>query len=160
MGEGECAGEITRGLPCCGAPSEELCECCGALFCGIGELCAPIEPKLMGGRPVCPTGPPFGVYPVAPEALMTIEGFRPCSDVPFVLADEETPCAMVPFTGASAAALAALCVGAEAPAGGGGVFVAVVVVLAERAGGWAGGAPEKGVEVPEGALEALKWCGG
>lgn len=103
-----------------------------------------------------PTGPPLGVYPLAPEALMTIEGFRPCSDVPFgaALADEEPPCAMAPFTEGSAAALALL----EAPAGPEGVCVAVVVVLGERAGSCAGTAPAGGVEVAECAGRAL-WSG-
>jgi len=34
-----------------------------------------ICPKLIGGRVVALTGPPFGVYPLAPEALITTEGF-------------------------------------------------------------------------------------
>lgn len=75
---------------------------------------------------------------------MTIEGFRPCSDVPFgaALADEEPPCAMAPFTEGSAAALALL----EAPAGPEGVCVAVLAVSGERAGSCAGTAPAAGVE--------------
>ena len=76
MGDGECAGEITRGL-FCGAGSEDACGCAGALGCGTGDSEAPMEPKLMGGLPLWFTGPPFGIWPVAPEALITTEGFRP-----------------------------------------------------------------------------------
>lgn len=85
---------------------------------------------------------------------MTIEGFRPCSAVPLgaALADEGPPCAIAPFTGASAAALALCCGGT--PVGAGEACVAVVVALAERAGSCAGTAPEKGVEAVEGALES------
>ena len=57
---------------------------------------------------------------------------------------------MDPFTGA-------FCGG---PAGAGEVCVAVVSVLGERPGSCAGTAPERGVEVPEGALMALLECGG
>ena len=94
-----------------------------------------IEPKLMGGLPFWPTtGPPFGVYPDAPEALMTTDGFLPCSvllGVPFgtVFTTCEPPCAIcgAPFTGDSETDFA-FCADAEAPAGVGGVGVAVIAL--------------------------------
>ena len=85
IGDGECAGEVTRGSAR-GAGSEDPCDWYGVLACGSGEPDAPIEPKLIGGRPLCPTGPPFGIWPLAPAALITTDGFRPwsaCADVPF-----------------------------------------------------------------------------
>ena len=92
-----------------------------------------IEPKLIGGLPPAETGPPFCVTPVAPEALMTTDGFLPCSaepGVPFgtALAACEPPCpiALTPFTGDSVAVFAFCAAGAEAPAGVGGVCVAVL----------------------------------
>ncbi|KAK4996439.1 hypothetical protein LTR28_000184, partial [Elasticomyces elasticus] len=52
-----------------------------------GEPCVFIEPKLMFGRAFCPTGPPFGMFPLAPDAVMTTEGFLRCSvcDTPFAV---------------------------------------------------------------------------
>lgn len=107
----------------------------------------------MGGLLVWPTGPPFCVYPLEPVALMTIEGFLPCSDevgapvdAPLV-AGWEPPCTAgpVPFTGDSTG-LALL----EAPAAAGGVEDAVLVALAyDLTGGCAGTAPDCGVVVPE-----------
>lgn len=91
---------------------------------------------------------------------MTIEGFRPCSPgVPFVvaLAAAEPPCAMVPFTGDSVAPFA-FCAGTEAPAGVGGACVAVVLAV-ECPGSCAGTAPESGVGVFAGAVDALVGCG-
>ena len=85
---------------------------------------------MTGGRLFCPTGPPFGVEPDAPDALMMTEGFLLCSDVPFgaALPAWEPPCAIAfaPFTGDSVLDLA-LCAGAEAPAGVKGVVDAVLV---------------------------------
>lgn len=107
----------------------------------------------MGGLPVWPTGPPFCVYPLEPVALMTIEGFLPCSDeegapldTPFC-AGWEPPCAVGPdpFTGDSVD-LALL----EAPAAAGGVEDAVLVALAyDLTGSCAGTAPDCGVVEPE-----------
>ena len=39
------------------------------------------------GREFCPTGPPFGICPLAPEAFITTEAFLPWSFLltPFVL---------------------------------------------------------------------------
>jgi len=31
---------------------------------------------LIGSRPFWPTGPPLGIWPLAPEALMTTDVFR------------------------------------------------------------------------------------
>ena len=45
-----------------------------------GEPLAFIEPKLMFGRgPLGVWGPPLGICPVAPDALMVTEGLRVCS---------------------------------------------------------------------------------
>ena len=150
MGEGECSGSITR-LPSWGAGASSARVCCAALDCAPSG--AFIEPKLMGGLLVWPTGPPFCVYPLEPVALMTIEGFLPCSDevgapvdAPLV-AGWEPPCTAgpVPFTGDSTG-LALL----EAPAAAGGVEDAVLVALAyDLTGGCAGTAPDCGVVVPE-----------
>ncbi len=79
-------------------------------------------PKLIGGRPFELTGPPLGGRPLAPDALMTTEGFRPWSlcVVPLGngLAAWGPPCAIevAPFTGDSVLGFA-FCDGAEAPAG-------------------------------------------
>lgn len=68
---------------------------------GIGEPCAFIEPKLMGGRLPWLMGPPLGVWPLAPEALMKTEALRLCSwpaALPLgvdVLAGCGAPCAML-----------------------------------------------------------------
>ena len=78
----------------------------------------------MGGRPFALTGPPFGMEPDAPEALMMTEGFRPCSvlllGLPLgaALAACEPPWAIAfaPFTGDSVVGFALLD-GAETPAG-------------------------------------------
>lgn len=35
------------------------------------------EPKAMLGRAFWPTGPPLGICPLVPEALITTEGFLP-----------------------------------------------------------------------------------
>jgi hypothetical protein len=75
MGEGECAGEMTRGL-LGGAGSDEAWAGLGAACWGSGE--AFMAPKLICGRPpFALTGPPFGIVPLAPDALMTTEGLRP-----------------------------------------------------------------------------------
>lgn len=67
----------------------------------FGEPPAFIDPKLMFGLlPLELTGPPFGVEPVAPDALMTTEGFFACSEYngvvplgrPLELATAEPPC--------------------------------------------------------------------
>ena len=86
---------------------------------------------------------------------MTIEGFRPCSDVPFgaALADEEPPCAMAPFTEASLALW-------EAPAGPVGALVAVIVVFEEVAGCCAGTAPANCAWWAEDGEEAFEAWGG
>lgn len=84
-----------------------------------------MDPKFIDGRPLVLTGPPFGMDPLAPDALMMTEGFRPCSvvllvEVPFeaALAACGPPCAIAldPFTGDSVEGLA-LFDGAETPAG-------------------------------------------
>lgn len=87
---------------------------------------------MFGARPVALTGPPLGVYPLAPVALMTTDGLRPCSPllgVPLgtVLPGCGPPCAIafVPFTGDSLAGFA-FCAAEEAPAGVEVVGVAVV----------------------------------
>lgn len=74
IGDGECAGVVTRGS-LGGAGSDAVCDWYGVLCCGSGDPDAVIEPKAIGGRPFCPTGPPFGMWPLAPEALMTTDGF-------------------------------------------------------------------------------------
>jgi hypothetical protein len=81
----------------------------------------------MGGLLVWLTGPPFCVYPLEPVALMTIEGFLPCSDTPLV-AGWEPPCVVGPdpFTEESVD----LAFWAEAPAAAGGVEDAVLVAFA------------------------------
>jgi len=76
MGDGECDGEMTRGSPC-GVESEDVCDWWDALCCGRGE--AFMAPKRMFGLPFALTGPPFGIVPLAPAALITTEGFFPCS---------------------------------------------------------------------------------
>lgn len=84
IGDGECAGDVTRGSAR-GVGSEDVCDWCGALGCG--EPDAPIEPKLIGGLvPFCPTGPPFGIWPLAPDAFITTDCFllwSVCADAPF-----------------------------------------------------------------------------
>jgi len=46
----------------------------------------PTSPNAILGRGFWPTGPPFGICPVAPDALITTDGFLPCSlEKPFVL---------------------------------------------------------------------------
>ena len=94
-----------------------------------------MEPKLIGGRVPWPTGPPFWVYPLVPEALMTTDVFLPCSvafGVPLGtgFAVRGPPCAICvadPFTGDTLTDFA-LCVGAETPAGAGGEGVAVIAL--------------------------------
>lgn len=57
MGDGECAGDVTRGSRD-GVGNEAFCDWKGAAWeSAPGAL---MEPKLMAGRPVWPTGPPFG----------------------------------------------------------------------------------------------------
>lgn len=118
-----------------------------------------MEPKLMGGLLDWPTGPPFCVYPLEPVALMTIEGFLPCSYETPLVAGWEPPCAVgpVPFTGASVD-FALL---AEAPAAAGGVEDAVLVAFAyDLTGSCAGTAPDCGVVEPEvaDALAGVCWA--
>lgn len=132
---GECEGDVMRGL-LGAAAKDDVCDEYGTLAGGSGDPCEFIEPKLICGRPLM--GPPFGVEPLAPEALMRTEGFRPCSevllaeDVPFgvvVLAACGPPCCAIevaPFTGDSVLGFA-FCAGAEAPAGGRGDEEAVLV---------------------------------
>lgn len=105
-----------------------------------------IEPKLMFGLELCPTGPPLGIWPVVPEALIMTEGFLPCS--PF--------CMVLPFTGDSLPC----CTGAPGPVSDGpeavefAAWEKVLVALAyERLGSWAGTAV-KGDDVPEADVEA------
>lgn len=69
--------------------SDEVSVCAGTLAVGSGESEELIEPKLIGGLELSDTGPPFGMYPLAPEALITTDGFLPCSApaaVPFCAA--------------------------------------------------------------------------
>jgi len=109
----------------------------------------------MGGLVVWLTGPPFCVYPLEPVALMTIEGFLPCSFTPLV-AGWEPPCAVPdPFTDSVDFAF-----WAEAPAAAGGVEDAVLVAaFAYDRRGCAGTAPVCGVVEPEivDAAEAGVW---
>lgn len=98
----------------------------------------------MGGRLLWPTGPPFDVYPVAPDALITTEGFLPCSAAtPLLLllpAPWGPPCTVVlaPFNGASIDFAFWL----EAPAGAADIGVAVLVAFAyDLTGSCAGTAP-------------------
>lgn len=111
----------------------------------------------MGGRLVWPTGPPFCVYPLEPVALMTMEGFLPCSAVPLgtpFVAGWEPPCAVGPdpFTGESDD----FAFWAEAPAAAGGVEDAVLVAFAyDLTGSCAGTAPDCGVVEPE-AVDAAE----
>ena len=91
-----------------------------------------MEPKLIGGRPPPLTGPPLGIVPLAPLALMTTDVLRPwlpLLGVPFgtVFPACGPPCAMplAPFTEESLTGFA-FCAGAEAPAG---VEVGGVAVL-------------------------------
>lgn len=158
MGEGEWSASITR-LPSWAAGAAGAWACCGLFDCApSGAL---MEPKLMGGLPVWLTGPPFCVYPLEPVALMTMEGFLPCSAEPLdtpLGAGWEPPCAAgpAPFTGDSDDF--ALLV--EAPAAAGGVEDAVLVAaLAYDRRGCAGTAPVCGVVEPEmvEAAEAGVW---
>jgi len=119
MGEGECVGEVMRGLP---GVRDGVAAWWGTLLAIAGEPWeALMEPKLMFGLDVWPTGPPLGMWPVVPEALIMTEGFLPCS-----------PFCILPFTGDSLPC----CTGALAPASDGpeaGLFAAwekVLVALA------------------------------
>jgi len=115
----------------------------------------------MGGLAVWLTGPPFCVYPLEPVALITIEGFLPCSAAPLdtpLDAGWEPPCAAgpAPFTGDSDGF--ALWV---APAAAGGVEDAVLVALAyERTGSCAGTAPDCGVVEPDVVDTGVCWAEG
>lgn len=60
MGDGEWVGVVTRGSAV-GAGSDEVWEWYGMLGCWPGDAAELMEPKLMGGRAVWPTGPPLGV---------------------------------------------------------------------------------------------------
>ena len=105
------------------------------------------------------------MYPLAPDALITTDGFLPWSDVvgapfgmPFVA--WEPPCGIIdtPFTGVSLAS----CARVEAPAEVGGVEVAVFVAFAyDLTGSCAGTAPDSCDVVPlaVGALLALSGFG-
>lgn len=116
----------------------------------------------MGGLALGPTGPPFGVNPLVPEAVITTEGFLPCSDPeaePFGKPPVEL-FAAIPFTGEAVLGLP-FCAGAEAPAAVGAVDAAVFVAVAlayERAGGCAGTAACGGDVVPEADEAALADC--
>jgi len=159
MGEGEWSASITR-LPSCAAGAAGAWACC-ALFdwAPSGAL---MEPKLMGGLAFWLTGPPFCVYPLEPVALITIEGFLPCSAAPLETplgAGWEPPCAAwpAPFTGDSDD----FAFWVEAPAAAGGVEDAVLVALAyERTGGCAGTAPDCGVDEPDVVDAGVCWAEG
>ena len=66
-------GVVTRGS---GLGTDIDC-CCGVLLAIAGEL-PPVgrEPKLIFGRAEGVVGPPLGIWPEDPEALIVLEGFR------------------------------------------------------------------------------------
>lgn len=74
IGDGECAGEGTRGLLAIGIGADGAgWEICGVLCVDAGE--SVMDPNC---RPPFdpPTGPPFGIYPLGAFALMVTELFR------------------------------------------------------------------------------------
>jgi hypothetical protein len=102
MGEGECDGEMMLGFA-----AARLGVVCwtGTLVAMAGEPVGPfIEPKLMFGLEDCVWGPPLGIWPVVPEALMITEGFLPWSPFCMLAGLEE-----VDDCGALAFSLLAFC---------------------------------------------------
>lgn len=96
IGDGEVCGDVTRGFDgVCTA--NELVDwlCGGALFAIAGDAPALMEPNWMLFPPVgFPAGgPPFGIYPDVPAALIVTDGFRPWSPRP-----EEGLTAALPLT--------------------------------------------------------------
>ena len=79
MGEGDCAGEVTRGSGGLETASEPPAgPALGVPLAMAGEAPAPSEPNWMllpeVGFPA--TGPPFGICPTVPLALMVTDGLR------------------------------------------------------------------------------------
>lgn len=112
MGEGECAGEVTRGLP----PGMGM----GTEPATWGELWAMAGESKPNWMPALepPTGPPLAAKLLGPLATMVTELFLVWSEadplLPRATAGTAGVTAGLPFTGDGEAPLA-FCTGAEAP---------------------------------------------
>lgn len=73
IGDGELAGEVIRGL-FCGVGRDDVSDWYAALLAIAGEPLTFSDPKLIFGRLEGAGGPPFGIYPDAPAALMVTDG--------------------------------------------------------------------------------------
>lgn len=71
MGDGEAAGDVIRGS--LKGVDKFDCELFGTLFARAGGPPASMDPKLMLSCLFGPTGLPFGMYPLAPAALIVTE---------------------------------------------------------------------------------------
>lgn len=79
IGDGDVWGDVTRGLGGV-LTAKEFVDClgCGVAFCAVDEASAGRDPNCMLLPPIGfpATGPPFGMYPDAPAALIVTEGLR------------------------------------------------------------------------------------
>ena len=79
IGDGDVWGDVTRGFDGVLTAKEfvDWLTCCAA-FCAAVEASAGRDPNCMLLPPIGfpATGPPFGMYPDAPAALIVTEGLR------------------------------------------------------------------------------------